>query len=187
MRITGGFLRGRIIESPKDTNIRPTADKTRLAIFNMLESRGKLRDRVVLDAFCGTGALGVEALSRGASQAIFMDLARSSLDLARRNSDALGPDFSCYFINMDATRPAPPSPHIPPTQLIFLDPPYRKEFIPLSIRGLLDAEWIDPHGAMWVMETEKEWNPNFPPEMTIIGQKTYGQSAVYLGRTGPNI
>ncbi len=187
MRVTGGFLRGRVIESPQGGAIRPTADKTRLAIFNMLESRGALRDQVVLDAFCGTGALGIEAISRGAAGAIFMDNARASLDLARRNAHMLGVEAGSHFLEADATHPVVRPGHIPPAHLIFLDPPYNKELIPISCAALDQAGWIHPAGAFWVMETEKEWNPIFPPHITIIGQKTYGQSAVYLGQTAQSI
>ena len=90
MRIVSGQYSGRKLEVPKGRDIRPTSDKVRGAVFNALRSRGAVEDEKVLDAFCGSGALGLEALSQGASSCTFVDKSRHSLELAQRNAKALG-------------------------------------------------------------------------------------------------
>ncbi|MGB3213195.1 MAG: RsmD family RNA methyltransferase, partial [Alphaproteobacteria bacterium] len=90
MRIVSGKYGGRKIEVPKGDSIRPTSDKVRGAIFNILVSRGAVSGANVLDAFCGTGAMGLEALSRGADSCVFMDIHKPSLDVTRQNIMNLG-------------------------------------------------------------------------------------------------
>src|SRR5438270_5861804 len=90
MRITGGSLRSRIIAAPKGTATRPTTDRVREALFGMLDARGNVRGSRVLDVFAGTGALGLEAASRGASTVTFVEHAKSALGVLRKNVDALG-------------------------------------------------------------------------------------------------
>ena len=107
MRITGGEFSGRILEAPKGSDIRPTSDKVRLAVFNMLNSRGLVENAIVLDAFCGTGALGLEALSWGAAHAVFIDKNRTSLDLCKRNCAALKITDRADHILKDASKPGP--------------------------------------------------------------------------------
>src|SRR5215470_8012958 len=110
MRIVAGRLKGRRLLVPKGREIRPTADRTRQALFDLLE-HGHLRtgegsavvDAVVLDAFCGTGALGLEAFSRGAAEVSFMDSSSAAIDCARANARALG--VSAQFLLADATNP----------------------------------------------------------------------------------
>ena len=101
MRIISGRYKGRVLEAPRGNDIRPTSDKVRGSVFNILRGRGVLDGVSVLDLFCGTGALGLEALSNGARQCVFVDKDRRSLDLARRNADRLGAE-GCAFILQDA-------------------------------------------------------------------------------------
>ena len=129
MRITGGLHRSRKLETPKNDAVRPTSDKVRQALFNMLNSRGLVRDAVVLDAFCGTGALGLEALSQGAARAIFIDKAKSSTDLCHQNIETLNVgDQSCVLLQDSAKIKLRPD-GIPHVELVFLDPPYRKGLV----------------------------------------------------------
>ena len=90
MRIVSGLYGGRKIQAPKGRMVRPTTDKVRGAVFNMLQSRGLVDDAVVLDAFCGTGGMGLEALSRGAHSCTFVDSARDSLVCVKENISSLG-------------------------------------------------------------------------------------------------
>lgn len=118
MRIIGGSARGRQLKTPVGQDIRPTSDKVRLAIFNALFSRGGVVGKVVLDAFCGTGALGCEALSQGAAKAIFYDNSKTSLTLTKENIAALGFMDRAEFMLKDATKlPSfirSPHPNLPP-------------------------------------------------------------------------
>lgn len=121
MRIIGGSARGRTLKTPVGQDIRPTSDKVRLAIFNALFSRGGVAGKIVLDAFCGTGALGCEALSQGATKSIFCDISKVSLGLAKENAAALGFTDRSEFILKDAAKLPPfiPSPHpnLPPPKV----------------------------------------------------------------------
>lgn len=180
MRITGGSRRGRTLITPDSDAIRPTADKTRLAVFNMLQSRGLIVDAVVIDAFCGTGALGIEAVSRGAAHAILIDKHASSLDLARRNVEALKLTAEITVMTGDATAlPTRPASRLPAT-LMFLDPPYHKGLVTPALQSLSRGGWLADGSVTAVIETEKEWIPDLPADWAIETQKTYGISAVYI-------
>ncbi len=177
MRIVAGYNRGRILNSPKDDLIRPTSDKIRLAIFNMLNSRGAVVGAVVIDAFCGTGALGLEALSQGAAQAVFIDREKTSLDLAKKNAESLKETENVFFIQKNtavlAERPA----HLTPATLCFLDPPYNKGLIAPAINALKAGDWL-AQGCWIVAESEKEFTPDFPVE----SEKRYGETKIMLLR-----
>ncbi len=180
MRITGGTFRSRTLITPPDDHIRPTADKTRLAIFNMLNARGAVRDAVVLDIFCGTGALGLEALSHGATSCCFIDQSPVAITLARRNAIAFRCESQTTFMHMDAThlpiRPAT----TPPATLIFMDPPYHHNLITPTLDVLERMHWVEPEHVLYVIETEKEWAPIWPSGFNCIQTKTYGITAVHL-------
>ncbi len=154
MRIIAGLHRGRVLKAPAGRDIRPTSDKVRQALFNALNSRGAVVDAVVLDAFCGTGALGFEALSQGASACVFMDIARSSVHLAQDNAAMLREVERCAFLHKDATAPGSRPETATPATLVFLDPPYHKNLVPQALSALQAGGWIAP-GAMIVAETEK--------------------------------
>lgn len=149
MRITGGEYGGRIIESPRDRSIRPTSDKVRLAIFNILEARDLVRGAVVLDAFCGTGALGIESISRGALCCTFVDKNRGSLDLCRKNYAALKIPAHSNFILKDTLKMSAKPAAIPSATLLFLDPPYRQGLALSALRSLREGGWMD--GAAHVL------------------------------------
>ncbi len=157
MRITGGTFRGRKLDSPDSLAIRPTTDKVRQAIFNMLESRGGVQDVVVLDAFCGTGSLGLEALSRGASQAIFIDKDIKSLSLAKKNAGSLVQKQNCFFYKMNASAPKEKPEECLPANLLFCDPPYNQNLVEVAIPNLLEKGWL-ANNAVMVIETEKNYS-----------------------------
>lgn len=176
MRIIGGAQRGHPLKTPAGDAIRPTSDKVRLAIFNALYSRGGVTDAIVLDAFCGTGALGLEALSQGATSGIFFDVAKASLSLAKENARALGQESCCHFYLKDATKCGVKPTEIPAATLVFLDPPYRKNLVPLTLDALKTGGWIAPD-AMIVIETEEMADlPSNHGECAF--DKTYGETRV---------
>lgn len=183
MRVTGGEYRGRILEAPKGNDVRPTSDKVRLAIFNMLNSRGLIDDAVVLDAFCGTGALGIEAISWGASEAVFVDKARSSLDLARRNCATLGIE-AAHFILKDSSKIGPKPDSVPEANLIFLDPPYRKDLVRLSLETLHQNGWLSQTGHSILVECERQLDPGAITQAgyDILVTKDYGDTRVLLAQ-----
>lgn len=179
MRIVAGEYRGRRLLTPKGRDVRPTSDKVRGAVFNALESRGAIKGRHVLDAFCGTGALGLEALSRGAASCMFADIDREALSLARINAENLGAQSRCRFMNADLTRSVRQGVSGYPFGLIFLDPPYRKSLI-LPVLGMLSkAQWIE-EGALCVVESEKEFEPFLNGSFSVLDRKVYGDTQILL-------
>ena len=177
MRLVGGNLRGRRLEAPSGREIRPTSDRTREAIFNILAHADwapEIEGALVLDAFCGTGALGLEALSRGAARAIFMDQGREALDLVRRNVSALGLAERCEIMRADATRP----PHArAPCTLLFLDPPYAKELASTALVALQERGWVAP-GALAVVEVGID-DPFAPASgWQLLDTRPYGETRV---------
>lgn len=181
MRIIGGSARGRQLKTPVGQDIRPTSDKVRSAIFNGLFSRGGVVDAVVIDAFCGTGALGLEALSQGAQTTYFFDNARVSLSLAKENAADLGFLDKAVFVQKDATKLGDkPAANLPATH-VFLDPPYRKNLIHPTLDVLKAGGWL-AEDAIIIIETEKETDP-IDTFGTITFDKTYGETRVYFIQT----
>ena len=147
MRIVGGSHRGRRLVAPPGETVRPTSDRAREALFNIL-SHGAFAaegvpfaEKPVLDAFAGTGALGLEALSRGASEAVFIENDREALIGLRRNIAELDETTRSRVIAADATRP----PRAPvPCAVAFLDPPYASGLAEPALSALAAAGWLLP-------------------------------------------
>ncbi|MBM2575811.1 16S rRNA (guanine(966)-N(2))-methyltransferase RsmD [Jannaschia sp. Os4] len=179
MRIVGGRWRGRRLADvgagdPKAA-LRPTTDRVRESIFNLLVNAhgDPVTDAAVLDAFAGTGALGFEALSRGAATATFVETGRPALAILRRNAETLG--AAARIVARDATKPGPGTPH----DLVFLDPPYGHGLGERALAALGAQGWIAP-GATIVWE---EAAPPAPPEgWEALDQRTYGGTVVTLLR-----
>jgi 16S rRNA (guanine966-N2)-methyltransferase len=181
MRITGGEYRGRLLQSPKDRAIRPTSDKVRQAVFNILHSRGAVEGAAVLDAFCGTGALGLEALSRGALCCTFMDKNRGSLRLAQDNFAALKMNAQHSFVLKDAVKPGMKPPEIAAANLVFLDPPYKQGLIAQAISGLSASGWLAPD-AYILMESEKGLDVSALSGCEVLMVRDYGDTSVALAQ-----
>jgi 16S rRNA (guanine966-N2)-methyltransferase len=152
MRIVGGRFSGRTLAAPKSQAIRPTADRLRESLFNILaHSYGDpVRDARVLDLFAGTGALGLEAMSRGAAFALFIDDGAEARALIRGNVETLGLGGTTRIFRRDATRLGPVHP-VEPFTLAFLDPPYREGLAERSLASLRDGGWLAA-GALVVVE-----------------------------------
>src|SRR5271154_5237126 len=148
MRITGGKLGGRKLVAPDDGRVRPTSDRTRQAIFNILRHKDfgigfALEGAAVLDLFAGTGALGIEALSHGARWCLLVDDNADSRAIQRENVEALGLTGATKIWRRDATDLGPLGPGAGgPFELVFLDPPYRKNLIARSLASLKDGGWL---------------------------------------------
>lgn len=174
MRIVAGLYGGRRLQVPKNRDIRPTSDKVRGAVFNALASRGVIDDARVLDLFCGTGALGLEALSRGAQHCTFVDKMRESLDLARANAASLGVDTQGAFLLQDATQIS----EVPePYELVFLDPPYGKDLLMDALDGL-QAHGLLVNQATLVLEAEKSFNWAGHGAYTLVDERYYGDTKI---------
>src|SRR3974390_3374891 len=153
MRVVGGRLRGRTLRAPRGDAIRPTADRLREALFNILVHAygDPLPGARVLDLFAGTGALGIEALSRGAAFALFVDDGAEARALIRENVEALGLGGVTRIFRRDATRLGVAHPN-EPFGRVFLDPPYRKGLAEASLASLRDGGWLLPDALVVVEE-----------------------------------
>jgi 16S rRNA (guanine966-N2)-methyltransferase len=155
MRVVGGRLRGRNIASPATQEIRPTADRLRESVFNILMHAygDPISDARVLDLFAGTGALGIEAVSRGAKFVLFVDNGAEARALLRNNVESLGLGGVTKVYRRDAINPGPAHP-VEPFSLAFLDPPYGKGLAEKALAALRDGGWLTP-GALVVVEEAK--------------------------------
>jgi 16S rRNA (guanine966-N2)-methyltransferase len=155
MRVVGGRLKGRSLASPSSREIRPTADRLRESVFNILIHAydDPIQDARVLDLFAGTGALGLEAVSRGAKFTLFVDNGAEARALLRNNVEALGLGGVTKIYRRDATNLGPAHP-VEPFSLAFLDPPYGKGLAQQALASLRDGGWLTP-GALVVVEEAK--------------------------------
>jgi len=155
MRVVGGRLKGRNIAAPASRDIRPTADRLRESVFNILVHAydNPIEGARVLDLFAGTGALGIEAISRGAAFALFVDNGAEARALLRNNVEALALGGVTKVYRRDATDLGPAHP-MQPFSLAFLDPPYGKGLAEKSLASLRDGGWLTP-GALVVVEEAK--------------------------------
>lgn len=171
MRIIGGEFRGRKLTPPSDNRIRPTSDRMRETIFNILEhSSAPLEGANILDVFAGTGAMGLEALSRGATHATFFDKSPVSLKLIKKN-------ISLLKVREKTTVKAVDAPLFPHAQkkydIIFLDPPYNLDVINDTITTLNKKEYLAGH-CMIIAESSSSEPLDFPDFLTVKKEKIYG-------------
>src|ERR1700742_811392 len=155
MRVVGGRLKGRNIAAPASRDIRPTADRLRESVFNILVHAydNPLQDARVLDLFAGTGALGIEAISRGAAFTLFVDNGAEARALLRNNVEALALGGVTKVYRRDATDLGPAHP-MEPFSLVFLDPPYGKGFAEKALASLRDGGWLKPNALLVVEEAK---------------------------------
>jgi len=177
MRIVAGQYGGRKISVPKGRDIRPTSDKVRGAIFNALCARMSLSDACVMDIFCGSGALGLEALSRGAAQCIFVDISEKSISCAKKNAEIFNIRNEAYFIKSAAHSLSVRSEEHRRADVVFCDPPYNKDLLVPALDNLSHGGWL-ADDAIIIAETEAGFNFSALSEFTILSEKKYGDTAV---------
>jgi 16S rRNA (guanine966-N2)-methyltransferase len=173
MRVVGGRLRGRNLASPSSRDIRPTADRLRESVFNILVHAydDPIAGARVLDLFAGTGALGIEAVSRGAAFALFVDNGAEARALLRNNVEALGLGGVTKIFRRDATDLGPAHP-VEPFSLVFLDPPYGKGLGEQALVSLRDGAWLTP-GALAVVEEAKAAAFTAPEGFAELERRAY--------------
>ncbi|HEX3937754.1 MAG TPA: 16S rRNA (guanine(966)-N(2))-methyltransferase RsmD [Xanthobacteraceae bacterium] len=156
MRVVGGRLRGRALAGPKSNAIRPTADRLRESLFNILHHAygDPISGARVLDLFAGTGALGIEALSRGAVFALFVDDGAEARALLRETTATLGLGGICKIFRRDATKLGPAHP-IEPFGVAFLDPPYGQGLAATALASARAGGWLSPDALIIVEEATK--------------------------------
>jgi len=183
MRIIAGRHRGRAVTAPQGRGVRPTSDRAREALFDIL-AHGRFADRPVfeearvLDAFAGTGAFGLEALSRGAAHASFIEKDRAALAALRANLEHLGEAANAAVLAADVLRP-PPAPA--PVALAFLDPPYDEDLAAPALAALAQAGWLAA-GALVVVELGAKDLAPVPPGFTRLDERRYGAARLLFLR-----
>jgi len=180
MRIVAGKFRGKQLLSPPDDSIRPTSDRARESIFNILASRlGPHLDGVrVIDLFAGTGALGLEALSRGAAHVIFVDTGADARGLIRDHIEAFGAGGVTKLLRRDATDLGPAG-TMGGIGLAFLDPPYGKGLGEKALVELREGKWLAP-GATVVLEEASEATVEVPEGFALQDRREYGAGAMHI-------
>ncbi|MDP4594481.1 MAG: 16S rRNA (guanine(966)-N(2))-methyltransferase RsmD [Beijerinckiaceae bacterium] len=182
MRVIGGSHKGRTLKGPSTQDVRPTSDRLRESLFNILAHGygDPLSDARVIDLFAGTGALGIEALSRGAHFVLFVDDGTEARSLIRANVEALGLGGVTRIYRRDATQLGPMPPQNPFT-LAFLDPPYGKKLVERGLASLQDGGWL-ADGALTIIEEDARAQIELPEGFEQIEQRTYGDTQIMIVR-----
>jgi 16S rRNA (guanine966-N2)-methyltransferase len=180
MRIIAGQYRGRNLTSVRDLSVRPTTDRAKQTIFDILTNRLDFNGIDVLDLFAGSGSLGLEAISRGARSAVFVDKAQQSLRVLESNIDTLGCNEQCTAYTADVfwflknTNRS--------FDLVFVDPPYRLERIEALPNAIFDSPVVK-EGTHVVMEHSKESQVHLSDSIYDITRKSFGQTTVLILKT----
>ncbi|MBL7977412.1 MAG: 16S rRNA (guanine(966)-N(2))-methyltransferase RsmD [Bacteroidetes Order II. Incertae sedis bacterium] len=176
MRIIAGKFKGRSLKSPKGEITRPTTDRVRTSVFNLLYSRMEMRGARVLDMFAGTGALGIESMSRGAESTTFIELNRTVLELTKQNASIFGIEKQCWFQLGDAVGFIQKY-RGPQFDVVFADPPYELEAIPQL------PEWVFPQlkpEGLFVLEHDARHS--FDEHPALDTSRAYGRTIVSVFR-----
>jgi 16S rRNA (guanine966-N2)-methyltransferase len=177
MRIVGGRWGGRVLQGPKKDGIRPSADRLRESLFNILAHAygDPVTDARVLDLFAGTGALGLEALSRGAAFTLFVDDGAEARALIRDNVEALGAGGTSRVFRRDATKLGPVAP-LEPFSLVFLDPPYGNGLAEKAIVSARNGGWLTPDALIVVEEAKRAFVT--PQSLDEIERRDYDDTEI---------
>ena len=182
MRVVGGRFRGRALAAPDTRDIRPTSDRLRESIFNILAHGydDPIARARVIDLFAGTGALGIEALSRGAQRAMFVDDGASARALIRANIETLGLGGVTRLFRRDATKLGD-APLGEIFDLAFLDPPWGRDLAPLALASLGQGGWLAPN-ALCIVEEDARVNAPLPDGFTLVEQRDHGTAQTIFAR-----
>lgn len=180
MRIISGSARGRKIGTPRGTRVRPTSDRVKEAIFNVLNSlKGSIEGAQVLDLFAGTGNLGIEALSRGAAHVVFVDSHKESAAQVKKNLEETSFSAGAEVILLDSVKAiaflARKNRHF---DLVFLDPPYSMSLAEKALRALADEDILDDSSLIVAETDSREQLPLKIGRLTQFDRRTYGDTAI---------
>jgi 16S rRNA (guanine966-N2)-methyltransferase len=183
MRIVGGSLRGRALATPNDERTRPTSDRVRESVFNMLSHGTNAlpwRETRVIDLFAGTGAMGLEAVSRGASYALFVEDDPVARAVIRTNIETFGLTGVTKIFRRDATNLGAAT-QLGQFDLALLDPPYGKALGEAALASLVAGDWLNPNATI-VLEERRDVAIALPTQFTLLDQRSYGQTQVVIAR-----
>lgn len=187
MRITGGQARGRLLASLKGWNIRPTSDRVREAIFNLIGQ--DVTGFNVLDLFTGTGCLGIEALSRGALWALFIDSSLQSIKLIKKNLALCGFEPLGFVLKKDLTKGLPWKHSFMKKKfdLIFIDPPYEKKIIPYLLMELCERDILASPSIVVAEFSKADTLPSALGKLHLANSRTYGETKISIYHYGDKI
>jgi 16S rRNA (guanine966-N2)-methyltransferase len=183
MRVTAGIHRSRLLQAPKGTTTRPTTDRVREALFSILAARGALADAKVLDLYAGTGALGIEALSRGAAHATFVEHERSALACLRTNVESLGETRRATILPLRAERAA--GRLAGPFDLVLGDPPWADVSQAVDVLATLVSRSLVAPAAIVVLEHSSREDAPVVAGLTLCEPRTYGDTALAIYELSP--
>ena len=179
MRLIAGELGGRRLKTVMDADLRPAMGKTREALFSLLEAKGIEWENVTaLDLFAGCGSLGFECVSRGAKRADFVENAQKQYEILRWNAENLGIFNRCGIYKQDVPRFLRQSP-FQPYNLIFLDPPYGRNYANKCLESLVSRQWL-ANKPIIIAEVEKYIEPKLPESLAAPEKRVFGQTSVYI-------
>ncbi|WP_162654073.1 16S rRNA (guanine(966)-N(2))-methyltransferase RsmD [Lentilitoribacter sp. Alg239-R112] len=180
MRIVGGKYKGRPIAAPKSNDIRPTKDRTRESLFNILTHSysDHLKDGRVLELFAGTGAVGVEALSRGAEFVLFVETSIEGRGLLRQNVDNLALQGCTRVFRRDATKLGPRG-TVDKFDILFADPPYSQGLGEKAINTAADHEWLR-EGALVILEEHSDIEPKLDERFELQDARSFGETRMWF-------
>lgn len=187
MRIVGGHLKGRALVAPKHAGLRPTSDRVRESVFNIISHGGlanedrappTLEGTRVIDLFAGTGALGLEAISRGAAYCLFVETDSNARALIRRNVEAFGLTGATRIFRRDACDLGAAG-TMAPFDIAFADPPYGKGLGTKALSALAAGGWLKP-GALVVLEERSGEHIKAPADYQLIDKRTWGDTDVHF-------
>ncbi|CCG09214.1 Putative uncharacterized protein [Pararhodospirillum photometricum DSM 122] len=187
MRIVAGRWRGRTLAVPPGLGVRPTGDRARGAVFNIVTHRFEgrdgfsLKDARVLDAFAGSGALGLEALSQGAASATFFETDAAALAVVRANVAACQAQARTAVRRVDACRPPPPD---EPVGLALLDPPYAQSLLEPALVALATTGWLAPGCLVYAESDGRAPAPAWPDGFSVVDERTQGRPRLTFLRWG---
>jgi 16S rRNA (guanine(966)-N(2))-methyltransferase RsmD len=181
VRIISGLAKGKRLASFTGGAIRPTPDRVREAIFSILYSRfGTLEGKTVLDLFAGTGAMGLEALSRGCRRAVLLDEGRQSAAIIPANLKTCGLEESATYLRSDVLKALPRLEGEGPFDLIFLDPPYGRDLVPEVVRAISERKLLAPGGLVCAESAGGDEVPVALGDLIRIERRCYGSTTVHL-------
>jgi 16S rRNA (guanine966-N2)-methyltransferase len=178
-RIVAGDAGGRRLVVPKGDLTRPTSDRVREGLFNALDARGLVPGAAVLDLYCGSGALGLEAASRGAASVVLIDASRQAVEAARLNVSALG--FPRVAVVLSSVQRYLDSRAPIASSLVFADPPYAmgQEEVTGMLTALTQRHWLQPEATVLVERSSRSLEPRWPAGLTRQAIRRYGETAVW--------
>lgn len=185
MRITGGTHRSRALRAPPGSSTRPTSDRVREALFGILASAGAIEGANVLDLYAGTGALGLEALSRGAARATFVESARPALEALKANVAALGSQASARIVEGNVERSARRIATLGPFDLLLADPPWAlvdSGEAPRAVRDLVSAGVLTPDAWVVLEHSSRTLSPAISP-LIRAQTRVYGDTTLTFYKT----